>query len=301
MARERPLTAAGAVTWRRTPADETGRRAVELLLVHRPRYDDWTFPKGKPDADEDLVTTAVREVAEETGCRVRLGRPLPDTSYRVAGGQKRVSYWAARVDGEAAVPFTPNREIDQVRWVRTGQARRLLSYEHDLDLLDAFQALRDAGAHRTRTLVVLRHAKARPRGRWDGDDEERPLTGPGVRRAADVVPLLAAYGIRRVVTSPAVRCVSTVAPFVREHEARVRREPRLAEDATEADVDAAVGEALGRKAPTVLCGHRPTLPWVFEALGLDAVELAPGEGVVVHHRHGQVVATEALGRPTSPR
>ena len=211
MARERPLTAAGAVTWRRCAPrpGSSGKRGVEVLLVHRPRYDDWTFPKGKPDPGEDLVATAVREVAEETAQLVRLGHPLPDTRYRVAGGPKRVSYWAARVVGETATPFTPNREIDDLRWVRPGDARRLLSYEHDLDLLDAFLALRDVKAHRTRTLVVVRHGKAKAREHWRRDDLLRPLTPSGRGRADALVPLLEAYGVRRVVSSPARRCVDT--------------------------------------------------------------------------------------------
>lgn len=303
MARERPLTAAGAVTWRRCAPrpGSSGKRGVEVLLVHRPRYDDWTFPKGKPDPGEDLVATAVREVAEETAQRVRLGHPLPDTRYRVAGGPKRVSYWAARVVGETATPFQPNREIDDLRWVRPGEARRLLSYEHDLDLLDAFLALRDVKAHRTRTLVVVRHGKAKAREHWRRDDLLRPLTPSGRGRADDLVPLLEAYGVRRVVSSPARRCVDTVAPYADARGLELRHDPRLSEDTTADDVRRAVEDVLAEKSPAVLCGHRPTLPWVFETLGVDAPELAPGEGVVLHLRRGAVVADEPLGRPASPR
>lgn len=303
MARERPLTAAGAVTWRRCAPrpGSSGKRGVEVLLVHRPRYDDWTFPKGKPDPGEDLVATAVREVAEETAQRVRLGHPLPDTRYRVAGGPKRVSYWAARVVGETATPFQPNREIDDLRWVRPGEARRLLSYEHDLDLLDAFLALRDVKAHRTRTLVVVRHGKAKAREHWRRDDLLRPLTPSGRGRADALVPLLEAYGVRRVVSSPARRCVETVAPYADARGLELRHDPRLSEDTTADDVRRAVEDVLAEKSPAVLCGHRPTLPWVFETLGVDAPELAPGEGVVLHLRRGAVVADEPLGRPASPR
>lgn len=301
MARERPLTAAGAVTWRRAaprPGDGS-RRPVEVLLVHRPRYDDWTFPKGKPDPGEDLAATAVREVAEETGQLVRLGHPLPDTQYRVAGGPKRVSYWAARVVAPTETPFSPNREIDDVRWVRPSQARRLLSYDHDHDLLESFLELRDVKAHRTRTLVVVRHAKARSREHWRGTDEERPLTTVGERRAQELVPLLQAYGVRRVVTSPAVRCTTTVDPFARATDAVVRLDDRLTEQARRSDVRRCVDALLDVKTPAVLCGHRPTLPWVFEALGAEVPDLAPGEGVVLHLRRGAVVASERLGRPTS--
>jgi 8-oxo-dGTP diphosphatase len=274
---------------------------VEVLLVHRPRYDDWTFPKGKPDPGEDLVATAVREVAEETGCRVRLGHPLPDTRYRVAGGPKRVSYWAARVVGETETPFRPNREIDDLRWVRPGEARRLLSYEHDHDLLEAFLALRDTKAHRTRTLVVVRHAKAKAREHWSRDDALRPLTPTGRRRADDLAPLLEAYGVRRVHSSPSRRCVDTVQPYADHLGTALHLDLRLSEETSPADVRRAVQELLAEKSPAVLCGHRPTLPWVFDALGVDAPELSPGEGVVLHVRRGAVVASEPLGRPASPR
>lgn len=269
--------------------------------MHRPRYDDWTFPKGKPDPGEDLVTTAVREVAEETGQQVRLGHPLPDTRYRVAGGPKRVSYWSARVVGRTEPPFQPNHEVDDVQWVRTGQARKLLSYDHDHDLLQAFLELRDDKAHRTRTLVVVRHGKAKARDGWSGSDAARPLTLVGERRAEALVPLLQAYGVRRVVTSPAERCAATVEPFARSLGAFLKLDDRLGEDTRRSDVHRCVDAVLDAKSPAVVCGHRPTLPWVFEALGVEAPDLAPGEGVVLHHRRGKVLATEPLGRPTSPR
>lgn len=299
MARERPLTAAGAVTWRRAEPEDGGsgsRKKVEVLLVHRPRYDDWTFPKGKPDGDEDLVTTAVREVEEETGLVVRLGHPLPDTQYRVSAGPKRVSYWAARVLRPSSRPFRPNKEIDEIRWVRPGTARRLLSYPHDLDLLAAFDELRDTAGHRTRTLVVLRHAKARSREKWDKADAARPLTRKGHARAERLSDLLAAYGIQRVVTSPATRCLDTVTPYAVAEGLRSKLDHRLTEDAGPDDLRRAAADLLRRKKPTVVCGHRPTLPWLFEGLGLEAVDLEPGEGVVVHHRRGVVLGTEPLGR-----
>lgn len=301
MAREQTLTAAGAVTWRRAtrrPGD-TGRRPVELLVVHRGRYDDWTFPKGKADDGEDVAAAAVREVEEETTERIRLGHPLPDTVYRVAKGTKRVHWWAARVDSRSETPFVPNDEVDEVRWVRPGQARKLLSYDHDLDLLESFLDLRDDKHHRTRTLVVVRHAKARARDEWSDDDEKRPLALAGERRAAALVPILRAYGVRRVVSSPAVRCTDTVDPFATSIGAFLRLDDRLSEDTTASAVRRCVDALVDGKTPAVVCGHRPTLPWVFAALGVEAPDLAPGEGVIVHHRRGTVLATEPLWRPTS--
>ncbi|MGH3459730.1 NUDIX hydrolase [Aeromicrobium sp.] len=301
MAREQLTTAAGGVVWRHraSPSSEPGdSRRVELLVAHRPRYDDWTFPKGKPETGEDLAATAVREIAEETGLRVRLSHPLPDTTYRIAGGRKVVSYWSARTIGPEE-KFKPNGEVDEIRWVRTGEARKLLTYKHDVELLDAFAELREDKAHRTRTLIVLRHAKAKSRDSWSGDDLDRPLNGVGTKQAKTLTPLLSAYGVRRVVSSPAVRCTQTIEPFAHDIKTFLEIDDRLSEDTRFADVNRSVSAMLDRKKPAVLCTHRPTLPWIFDAVGADTVDLKPGEGVVVHHRRGVVMAVEPLGRPSA--
>jgi 8-oxo-dGTP diphosphatase len=270
---------------------------VELLVAHRPRYDDWTFPKGKPEAGEDLAATAVREIAEETGLRVRLGHPLPETTYLISTGTKVVSYWCARTIGPEE-KFKPNGEVDEIRWVRTGEARKLLSYKHDVELLEAFSELREDKAHRTRTLIVLRHAKAKPRDSWKGDDLDRPLNGVGTKQAKTLTPVLSAYGVRRVVSSPAVRCTQTLEPFAHDIKTFLEIDDRLSEETRFADVNRSVSAMLDRKKPVALCTHRPTLPWIFDAVGVDTVDLKPGEGVVVHHRRGVVMAVEPLGRPS---
>jgi 8-oxo-dGTP pyrophosphatase MutT (NUDIX family)/phosphohistidine phosphatase SixA len=306
MAGPRVIHAAGGVVWRpRLPGKPDGEKdstkdRVEVLIVHRPSYNDWTFPKGKPDRGESLPVTAVREIAEETGYTVRLGHPLPETLYRVRGGMKRVSYWVARPVGKPA-KFKPNSEIDEVRWVRVKEARKLLTYDHDRILLKAFTALRDAKAHRTRTLIVLRHAQARTRTGWKGNDLERPLTKPGEVQAHKLEPLLGAYGVKNVLTSPAMRCAQTVETYARSIKALMEVDDRLAEETKPARVDRSVATAVDRKGPLVICTHRPTLPWVFESLRLEPRELAPGEGVVVHHRRGRVVAVEHFAHRAARR
>ncbi len=293
MAGPRVIHAAGGVVWRtsapKQPTDAKDR--VEVLLVHRPGYKDWTFPKGKPEKGESLPVTAVREVAEETGYAVRLGHPLPETMYRVKGGMKRVSYWVARPVGKPK-EFKPNGEIDQVRWVRVKEARKLLTYDHDRILLKAFTALRDAKAHRTRTVIVLRHAQARTRNGWKADDLERPLTKPGEKQAKKLAPLLRAYGVKSVITSPAVRCAQTVDDYSRSVKALMEVDDRLAEETKPKRVDRSIATVLERKGPLVICSHRPTLPWIFGSLKVEPRDLAEGEGVVVHHRRGRVVAVE---------
>lgn len=295
MPRERIVNAAGGVVWRkRTTASRKGDEPrVDVLVVHRPSYDDWTFPKGKVDPGEALQATAVREIAEETGLRVRLGPPLVQVSYPLAAGTKVVDYWSARVIGEAAEPFTPNKEVDELRWVGVHEARELLTYKHDIQVLEDFRSLRERQGHRARTLIVLRHGKAAPHADYK-DDLERPLTPAGVQQARALVPLLGAYGIRRVVSSPAVRCAQTVEPYAHSISTFLEIDDRLAEDTRAAQVTRSVTALLDRKKPVVLCSHRPTLPWIFDAIGTDVHELATGEAIVVHHRKGKVIATEKL-------
>jgi 8-oxo-dGTP pyrophosphatase MutT (NUDIX family) len=124
---EAEVKAGGGVVWRR------GDRGIEVALVHRPRYDDWSFPKGKLDAGESWEDGALREVEEEIGLRCRLGHELPHTSYRdLKGRAKIVRYWMMEpLDGE----FVPSHEVDEMRWLPTAEADRLLSYEHDRELL----------------------------------------------------------------------------------------------------------------------------------------------------------------------
>jgi 8-oxo-dGTP pyrophosphatase MutT (NUDIX family) len=126
------VRAAGGLVWR---MDGGGK--VEVLLVHRPGYDDWTFPKGKVDPDDvDDEHTALREVAEECGLRCTLGRELPGTDYTDRRGRtKHVRYWEMR---PLAGSFAPNDEVDEVRWLSPSEARSQLTYAHDNDVLAAF-------------------------------------------------------------------------------------------------------------------------------------------------------------------
>jgi 8-oxo-dGTP diphosphatase len=106
--------------------------ATEVLVVHRPKYDDWTLPKGKLEPGESVEDAATREVWEETGYRTEIERRIGETAYRDRKGRpKRVTYYALRpIDGA----FEPNDEVDEVRWVTLDEAKRVLSYEHDRDL-----------------------------------------------------------------------------------------------------------------------------------------------------------------------
>ncbi len=278
------VVAAGAVVVRRT-------NGGEVLLVHRPKYDDWAWPKGKQDPGEHVTATGVREVLEETGVEVRLGRPLPRQLYVVSGGRaKHVHYWTGWVMGDHDVSgYAANSEIDQVVWAGFDKARRMLTYADDVELLD----LVEQHPRRTSALVVLRHARAQKRGSWDGPDSDRPLIGPGREQAAALVPVLSAYGVTRVVSSDSLRCLDTVSPYAEDHVLGVETTADVnEEDATPAKVRHLVGELLAQKEGAVLCSHRPVLPQILAELGVTEEPLSPGEMVVCHHRKGRVVATE---------
>ena len=269
------------------------RRGGEVLLVHRPKYDDWSFPKGKLDRGEHVVTAAVREVAEETGLDVRLGPTLASQRYRMSNGRwKSVDYWTARVVGNDDVAlYRPNAEIDAVEWVEWSAAVRRLTYPHDRETLAEARPLR----RKTRTLVVLRHGKARSRGAWRKDDRRRPLLQLGEAQAQRLVPLLAAFDVTAVHTSSSTRCVQTVTPYADTTGWPVKLYDELSEeDATVDGVVDLVDSLLDAGESAVICTHRPVLPTVTDALGVPEARLEPGEMLVVHHRKGRVVATELI-------
>jgi len=281
------IVAAGAVVARKGPG------GTEILLVHRPKYDDWSFPKGKLDPAEHIVTAAVREVAEETGLDIRLGPPLGKRTYTVANGShklKDVHYWVGRVVGGSDVSsYRLNDEIDQVQWVPLDDAAARVTYDRDRATLEQFEDFRK----KTYPLVVLRHSHARSRKTWAGDDRDRTLTEAGELQSDLLVPLLAAYGVARVVSSGSVRCRSTVSPYADVTKLDIEATDDLSEEgATSTTVRAQVTRLLDLKAPAVLCTHRPVLPWVFEALALDDRKLEQGGLFVAHHRRGKVVAVE---------
>lgn len=272
------------------------RKGGDVLLVHRPKYDDWSFPKGKLDRGEHVVTAAVREVAEETGLDVRLGPALAQQRYRQSNGRwKSVDYWTARVVGRDDVSgYRPNAEIDAVEWVPWKDAQERLTYSYDRDTLAEARPLR----RRTRTLVVLRHAKARSRSGWRKDDRLRPLVRPGETQAQRLVPLLAAFDVTVAHTSSSTRCVQTVMPYADVTGWPVKQYDELSEeDATVEGVVDLVDGLLHSDLDSggaVLCTHRPVLPTVLDALQVPDVFLEPGAMLVVHHRKGRVVATEHL-------
>ena len=265
------VRAAGGVVCR-----SADREPVEVLLVHRPAYDDWTFPKGKLKAGERDADAALREVAEETGLRCRLEHELGVVSYRDRRGRpKVVRYWVMR---PLAGEFAPTTEVDRVEWLRLDRALEALSYEHDRVLLKMMEAGGDE-AHsthgssplgtRTVPLYLVRHAKAEDRESWTEPDELRPLTEEGFLQAENLVEQLQGLPIERVMSSPAVRCRGTVELLARTRGLPLELEESLAEGTSGDRVMALLSEVASR--PTALCTHGDVIEHVHSELAAEGV------------------------------
>jgi 8-oxo-dGTP diphosphatase len=298
--------AAGAVLWRH---DGVG---IEVAVIHRPRYNDWSFPKGKLKSGEHILLAAVREVEEETGVRPRLGRRLPARTYLKGGRSKRVDYWAATGDPGR---FVPGDEVDRVEWLPVSYAEQRLTYAHDVDLLHEF----DSGPRHTTPIIILRHGSAGERAAWRGDDALRPLDERGLAEAAALRELLGAFGSLRVVSSATVRCVGTVLPYALRAGIRVETElaftvappgadPRSGDAPLSgtgvgvgdlAHARAAVRELVAARTPTVVCTHGEIVSELITALCAELGEKPPDDlGLrkagfwVVHIGNGEIAAME---------
>jgi phosphohistidine phosphatase SixA/8-oxo-dGTP pyrophosphatase MutT (NUDIX family) len=264
-----PVTvrAAGGLVWRRF------RGADQVLLVHRPAYDDWSFPKGKLERGEEEWTCAVREVEEETTLRCELGRDLGTISYRDSEGRpKVVRYWQMRAPrGRRAEPAN---EIDEVRWLRLDDAIARLSYTHDRDVARRFQP--EPAPGEKVTVHLVRHAKAGDRSLWTKPDALRPLTGSGRAQADQIAKTLADHDIAKVLSSPLVRCVQTVAPLAELRDLALQTDDRLAEGADPATALAYLADQAAHGS-VVACTHGDVMMLGVEQLLDEGVRLQGGK------------------------
>ena len=285
------VQAAGAVLWR--PAG----RGAQVALVHRPKYDDWTFAKGKVEPGEHVLLAAVREVAEETGQRVTLGRNLPAVRYCSAGSVKRVRYWAART-ADTGASFAANTEVDQLLWLPAYKADTHLSYERDVQTLREFRS----GPARTSPMILVRHASAGSKSDWHSGDASRPLDSAGTKDAKLLAALLKCFGDCRVLSSPTERCVATVRPYATSAGTTVEVDAGL--DVSEGDDGGGVAGKIAAQLaadeqPVVVCAHRENLPRLIEAACAQLGALAPadrplrkGEFMVLHRAARKLAGLE---------
>lgn len=289
---KKPILAAGTVCYRRVAVGDSSR--IMVLLVHRTKQRDVSFPKGKLDPGESMPQAAVRETLEETGLSVTLGANLGTINYVLpTGGEKTVQYWAAEVL-ETAVhtsTFRPNGEISALEWVPLEQVRDRLSYKADRQLFKVFARLAERDAVETFSIILLRHAKAEPRSEQFSVDSLRPLASAGENQAETLVPTLMAFGPKRILSSTATRCQDTVTPLAERLGLQVKLREGLSQDCWDTGDASALrnilGKAVSKGKSAVICTHRPVLPDAARELALasgslpgdylsEAAELPPG-------------------------
>ncbi|MEY4418637.1 MAG: hypothetical protein RIQ88_1075 [Actinomycetota bacterium] len=286
------VLAAGAVLWRKE------NNELKVLLIHRQRYNDWSWPKGKVDNGELLAEAAVREIREETGLKVHLGPKLDILEYKLDNGHKKqVHYWSAEVTDTAIKRqnFIPDEEVASFEWLSIKEAKKKLSYPHDKKPLDKLVELDQAGTLKTSSLIVLRHAKATPRDQWTKGEATRPLLPQGAVQAVQLTNVLAAFGPKLVVTSSWRRCLDTVIPFVSKHKVKLIERSQLSElgaNKGPKQTHKLVHKLIGTGKNVIICSHRPALPTIVEAIEVYASKniktvlqeitaLKPGEFYVI--------------------
>ncbi|MGH3577309.1 MAG: NUDIX hydrolase [Mycobacterium sp.] len=287
------VRAAGGVLWRPGNREST----VEIAVIHRPRYDDWSLPKGKPDTGETEPLTAVREVFEETGHRVHLGRRIATVSYPIEQGAKKVKYWSACSIGGK---FTPNGEVDDLVWLPAGAAMKKLTYGYDRKVLRRFTK----HPADTQTVLVVRHGTAGSKSRFSGDDTKRPLDKKGRAQAEALVGQLLAFGASDVYAADRVRCHQTVEPLAEELGVIICNEPTLTEEAYAADPKRGrrrVLQIAGLNRTPAICTQGKVIPdligWWCDRDGVrpDKSRNRKGSTWVLSLSAGRLIAADHVG------
>ena len=296
MATVERIEGAGAVLWQ--AIDDAD---VKIAIIHRPRYDDWSLPKGGVDAGESHIQAAFREVLEETGVKAIFGPEIGTVDYEVNGVTKEVRYWLAEADQFNSA--TPNpEEVDATEWLSISDAINKLSNSDDREIV---RMAEEFGFGST-PLVLLRHTKALKRDQWDGDDGDRPLEHVGQIQAAKIPAIYAPYAIEKIYSSDAIRCVQTIEAMAAEYGITPIYSSEISEFGFERDSEKALDYALSvmlSDKPSVMCSHNPVLPKLVKKLigkknfkRLSA-ELKPGDSFVLHHRSGEVIAVDWTPAP----
>ncbi|MDQ2750829.1 MAG: NUDIX hydrolase [Pseudonocardiales bacterium] len=281
------VSAAGGVVWRGQHGD------IEVALVHRPRYDDWTLPKGKVMDGESELEAAVREVGEEMGASVAVSRRVGRVQYSDNGAKKTVAYWAMRFLGGE---FVANDEVDAVEWLTPAHAATRLTYAVDLPILTDFDALPVPDS----VILLVRHAKAGKRSEWRRNDRLRPLDPAGAQQAQELVEFLRRFGPQRVISAGVTRCVQTVEPLAASLGLAVHVEPAFDDDSY-VDTPTATETALLSLAKpgwvTVVCSQGTAIPALIDTLapGTDSSETRKGSTWALSFVDGDIIAVDYYG------
>jgi len=278
------IIAAGGVVWR-----ETVDSKIELALIHRPKYQDWTFPKGKLDTGEEIISCAYREIMEETGLDIELGPFLGSVQYEAIDGLKQVSYWSAKAL-DTSKDFYANVEVDLLEWHEIDSAREKLTRDSDKEILEVFIN----SPYKASKLIMLRHAKALARSEWQSGDEDRPLDNLGQLQARRMHAVYQVFGVSQIHTSDAVRCYDTVIGLTNTLKIEPVITSKLSEYTFEKNKDKSLDYALelaeisrSTGETILLCSHNPVLPRMLERVAkkssveLPESKLKPGDAWVV--------------------
>ena len=268
-------------------------RDGRILLVHRPGHGDWSLPKGKLKRGEHPLAAAVREVREETGVTGRPGRRLPTTHYDVWSrdelAPKVVDYWAMAV-ADIGV-FRPGNEVDEVVWLPVPAALDRLSYDHDRQVVTAFDRVPPTGP----PVVLMRHARAGDRAAWSGPDAARPLDVDGERQAAALAGLLPLFRPGRLVSAEPLRCRQTLDGAADVLGLAVEVDARFSEGADPRATAQALRELPGAGGVTVVCSQGGLIPSAVALLSgrpeSDHV-VGRGEGLVLSFAGDALVAAD---------
>jgi 8-oxo-(d)GTP phosphatase len=283
----KPVAAAGGVVWRGQ------NNEVEVALVHRPRYDDWTLPKGKLEHGESELAAAIREVEEEIGAAVAVSRRIGRVRYLHEGAKKTVTYWAMRYrHGE----FVPDEEVDALEWLAPAQARAKLSYAVDRPVLSDFATLPVPDS----VILLVRHAKAGKRSEWHGEDRLRPLDETGQQQAVRLAAFLNCFAPKRVISAEPVRCVQTVEPLAASLGIDVLVDPAFSDDSYVRAPGSTETSLLALAKPgevSVVCSQGTAIPGLIEALGpdTDASDTRKGAAWALSVVDGDVIAADYYG------
>lgn len=287
------IRAAGALLWR-----ENSDLALEVALIHRPQYNDWSLPKGKVEMGETALQCAYREVFEETGIRATFTRQLDTIDYEESGEVKRVKYWAAHC-ALNNIEFAPNKEVDQMKWLSSSQALEQATHDSDKSIIEKF--MREE--QHTDTLIILRHAKSLERGDWDEADSLRTLDETGFDQARLLIKHLAPFAIDELYTSDYTRCVQTVTPLAHARGLSITTVPSLNEESFELDPERAISFANALKQDEkniLICSHNPVIPSMLRGIlntklkNKDLIKLEPGDAWIVHRVRGEIVGLDYL-------